>query len=93
MGNPFKAIGRWAWRVLIGLDQLGNTLLGGAPDETISARAARNREKNPAAAVLCGILDSIEGDHCQKAILSEIQGKQQAEEYFEMVLTVEEAEK
>jgi len=34
-------VGRWAWGVLIGVDQLGNTLLGGDPDETISSRLGR----------------------------------------------------
>lgn len=32
-------------RVLIGFDQFGNTLIGGMPDETISSRIARNKNK------------------------------------------------
>ena len=31
--------------ILISLDQLGNTLLGGDPDETISSRCAKNQDK------------------------------------------------
>jgi hypothetical protein len=33
-------MGRW-WNALIALDQVGNALDGGHPDETISSRAAR----------------------------------------------------
>lgn len=29
------------WNILIGLDQLGNAIDGGSPDETISSRAGR----------------------------------------------------
>lgn len=36
---------RYGWNLLIALDQLGNTLLGGDPDETISSRAAKNQHK------------------------------------------------
>jgi hypothetical protein len=32
---------RWAWSVLIALDQLGNALAGGNPDETISSRLGK----------------------------------------------------
>lgn len=31
--------------ILISLDQLGNVLLGGHPDETISSRCAKNQDK------------------------------------------------
>ena len=32
---------RYLWNLLIALDQLGNTLLAGYPDETLSARTYR----------------------------------------------------
>lgn len=32
---------RWAYNVLIALDQLGNAISGGDPDETISSRLGR----------------------------------------------------
>lgn len=35
-------LSRWVWNVLIALDQLGNAILFGDPDETISSRAAKN---------------------------------------------------
>lgn len=33
-----KWLGRYLWNMIIALNQLCNTLLGGAPDETISSR-------------------------------------------------------
>lgn len=32
---------RYIWNVLIAIDQLGNALAGGDPDETLSSRAAK----------------------------------------------------
>ena len=32
---------RWAWSVLVAIDQLGNALAGGAADETISSRLGK----------------------------------------------------
>lgn len=53
-------------RVLIGLDQFGNTLIGGMPDETISSRVARNKEKwywRP----LYKALDWLQPNHCERS--------------------------
>ena len=36
---------RYLWNVLLSLDQLGNSLLGGDPDETISSRVGRIKRK------------------------------------------------
>lgn len=33
-----KSIVKWLWNVLVAIDQLGNTIAGGKPDITISAR-------------------------------------------------------
>lgn len=35
----------WVWNVLVAIDQLGNALLGGDPDETISSRAAKGQSR------------------------------------------------
>jgi len=35
--TPLRLLRRYALNVLIGLDQLANAVLGGAPDETISS--------------------------------------------------------
>lgn len=52
--------------VAIGLDEFGNALTGGDPDETISSRAAKARnEKRAWGCVLCKLLAWITAtDHC-----------------------------
>jgi hypothetical protein len=37
---------KYFWNFLISLDQLGNTLAGGDPDETISSRIGKVQAKN-----------------------------------------------
>ncbi len=59
----------WIKDILIGVDQLGNALLRGDPDETISSRAAKAQLKGKTwGCVLCKFLDKIDPDHCQKSI-------------------------
>lgn len=61
--------------ILIGLDQLGNTLFGGAPDETISSRAGRAMHAgHRAGAWLCRALNRLDPGHCDKAVQSERTG-------------------
>lgn len=51
------------------LDELGNTLTGGDPGETISSRAGKAmQEGNRFACVLCRFLDLFQKDHCLKSI-------------------------
>jgi len=72
---------RWIWNLLISLDQLGNSLLGGAPDETISSRSARaNRDGKRWGRRMCRFLGWFEKDHCEKAITSELTGAQTSKE-------------
>lgn len=62
-------IRRYLWNILVSLDQLGNTLAGGYPDETISSRLAKlNRRGNKVGIVGCKILDVFQKDHCEKSI-------------------------
>lgn len=73
-------------KVLLGIDQLGNTLIGGAPDETISARAGRRKDAKTLAGriiwrPLAGALDWIQKDHVERAVCHERDGSQQAEAY------------
>lgn len=61
-------------QVLIALDQLGNALLGGHADETVSARAWRLRARAPWGAVRW-MIDWIffwEAGHCEAAWRSEL---------------------
>lgn len=56
-------------QVAVALDQLANTLLGGWADETVSARAWRNRAQRKWAAAL-RVIDAIffwDHDHCRHA--------------------------
>lgn len=65
---------RYALRILIAVDQLANTLLGGDPDETISDSLYRHKtEGAPFACVLCRFLDTFERDHCRKSYLRGVQ--------------------
>lgn len=59
---------KYLWNILISIDQLGNTLLGGDPDETISSRCAKILEKCYLCIVFCYIADRIDPNHCQKSI-------------------------
>jgi len=55
---------------LISLDQLGNTLVFGNPDETISSRAGRCAKKggNRPCYWLCRLLHVLDKNHCEKSI-------------------------
>lgn len=66
---PLKATFRYARRVLVAVDQLGNALTGGEPDETISYRAAVARAAGSVPACwLCQFLDLFQADHCTKVM-------------------------
>jgi hypothetical protein len=60
---------RYAFRVLIGVDQLFNAVLNGEPDETFSSRSGRSRDLGqPLGKVVCVVLDSVDADHCTVSI-------------------------
>ncbi|WP_439684874.1 hypothetical protein MNJPNG_05030 [Cupriavidus oxalaticus] len=60
---------RYLWNILISLDQLGNALMAGDPDETISSRAGKAMQNGKAwGCVLCRFLNWFEKDHCLKSI-------------------------
>lgn len=60
-------IGRYVWNILIALDQLLNSFLGGYPDETVSSRAAKASHKLHWK-VLGDILDWIDPGHMKRSI-------------------------
>lgn len=60
--NPAK----WLYNVLLGLDQLGNAIIGGSPDETISSRTGRSRALP--ARVLGRFLNLFEREHGLKSL-------------------------
>lgn len=60
-------------QILIAIDQLGNTLLGGWADETLSARSWRCRERQPYK-TLRPIIDGLfffQPNHCKESYESE----------------------
>lgn len=63
---------RYIWNLLIAIDQLANTLLGGFPDETISSRMgkqiARKEDKCFLCKYICRFLDIFDKNHCAKSI-------------------------
>lgn len=65
---------KYLLNLLISLDQLANTILGGDPDETISSRAGKRQRKGKLAYWLCRALHWIDPNHCRDAI-EEDEGK------------------
>jgi hypothetical protein len=64
---------RYLLNLLILLDQAGNTLTGGSPNETISERAAKARNEGKEwGCVLCRVLNWINPGHCDNALTSTI---------------------
>lgn len=69
MRKPVKYLANLA----ISIDQLANTLLGGDPDMTISARMGRaiRNGRCRLCRPVCWVLDKIDPGHCAKADKSE----------------------
>jgi len=59
---------RYIWNILISIDQLANTILGGDVDETISSRAGKRQHRQLWAKWLCWLLNKMDTNHCQKSI-------------------------
>lgn len=76
-------LGKYVLNVLISLDQLGNSLLLGDPDETISSRIGRIKRKwggsipwgRPVTKTTDWVLDKIDPNHSLDAIESD-EGKE-----------------
>lgn len=65
MENQCK-ICKYFWNLLIAVDQLANTILGGDPDETISSRSGKMQDKRAWAKWLCYLLNKLDTGHCDK---------------------------
>lgn len=59
---------KYFWNILISIDQFVNTVFGGDPDETISSRLGKDRNKNWFTTKLSAFLDLFESDHVEKSI-------------------------
>src|SRR3972149_2127938 len=66
--NPKK----WVINVAIAVDQLGNAITGGSPDETISSRWGRASRRGAwYGRAGCSFLGWLDPGHCEKAIQAE----------------------
>ena len=71
-----NVIGKWGLNILIGLDQFGNAILGGDPDETISSRLGKMKIRyggsipwyRPLSKIVDWGLDKIDPGHSIDAI-------------------------
>ncbi len=57
-----------ALNVMYSIDQLGNAVIGGDPDETISSRAGRAVKEGrcKGCKLLCWLLNKVDPNHCDK---------------------------
>ncbi len=65
-----QSIKQYIWKVLLALDQLGNTILLGDPDETISSRLGKDAIAADCrfCMFMCKILAKFDNNYCRKAI-------------------------
>ena len=82
------------FRVAIAVDQLGNALLNGEPDETLSSRAYRADQDNKILGkIFRPIIDFIfkhvfnDPDHCYQSYLSETEQKQLPKNFYRYIKT------
>lgn len=71
---------QWLLNIAIWFDQGANVFLGGSPDETLSARAWRNRERH-SAWVWIDTLFFWQDHHCKSSYEAEMSRKQMPLEY------------
>lgn len=72
--------------VLIALDQLVNAIIGGSPDETISARAWRSESNGKMLGMafrplIDALFCMVERNHCEKAFIAEFRKLQLPKDY------------
>lgn len=66
-----NCVTRYFFRIAISIDQLGNTILGGRPDETISGNVGYNAQQGKRWALVCEkIINFImrSDTHCRDSI-------------------------
>ena len=76
---------KYAIRLLIGIDQFVNTIIGGDPDETLSARAWRQRDAKKRWMFLQLFIDRIffwQDEHCYHAYLEDKDRTQISDHYL-----------
>lgn len=65
-----KEVKQYFWNLLISIDQLGNALLAGNPDETLSSRMGKAVRDGRCIGCywICRFLHVLDKNHCQKSI-------------------------
>lgn len=79
-----KFLWQYLYNLAVALDQLGNTLLAGDPDETISKRAGRARAARPGNVIIiatCWFIDGLfiligETRHIERVMSGETKAKE-----------------
>ena len=72
-----NALAQYGLNILIAIDQLGTTIVGGSPDETMSSYAHRMRTLKKPWGFLANWIDALfkllfgQEDHCYKAYLED----------------------
>ena len=73
-------MGKFLWHyfinICIAIDQFFNALFFGDPDETMSSRLGKFKDKVKLYRIICWFLDKIDPGHCQDSI-EEDEGKDQ----------------
>jgi hypothetical protein len=64
--SPDNKIVWYIRNMLVGIDQLVNTLFGGDPDETLSSRMGKSQCR--VCRLICRLLHFLEPKHCEKSI-------------------------
>lgn len=64
----FRLVGRYLVNLLVSVDQFGNTIAGGSPDETISSRLGRNYRGSWVERGVDLLFFWQGKDHCEKAV-------------------------
>ena len=77
---------KWLLNVLIAFDQLVNALIGGAPDETLSASAWKGEQEGRVLPrlfrpIIDAIFYPVQRDHCRKAYEAELRREQLPDSY------------
>lgn len=65
----WRTLPRWLRVYATAVDRMLNWKLGGSPDETVSSRAARDRDAGGVLGTsLCNLLDGYDPGHCDRAL-------------------------
>lgn len=68
VGRGHGKMKRYLWNILIGVDQLANTFVGGDPDETLSSRCGKRVHNNRFCRWVCNLLHRVDKRHCERSI-------------------------